>query len=701
VVPGVDQARTNAVQGPRSGIRLDTSHFAWTMARKSAILYPPAGTLGLLVLAEDDGTVSAVDPGTGAVAWQLQLEGPIVAPPVIAHGLVFVADSSKSLFALDAGTGTARWVASFGDLVSTAPVVSDDAAIAATEDGVLHEIGLRAGRELRTADVADVVTTPPALVGSLLVVADRSGGVTAFTLPRLNRAWSSRLTDTLSAGPVVADGLVVVAQTGGQLSAFAVEDGTLQWRAASPGDLPGPPAVASGTVVEVAGHFVVGRNLDDGHERWRQRIGPQVSAPPMIVGQQVVVVDDEATIHTFALSNGALGPERTLPAPDPATRIDTELPMSFVQGSLVVPSHNNGPWPFTIMYAFPTETAGIRRPDTGVLLSGEIRDVPTAPVTAPTLLDGHLLMAGAFPAGVYDVPPSGPAKTLLRSSSSVVSATLAGDLVLAQAGNDLEAVPRTGGSPRWRFPMGPPSPAQRPVVAGTVAVVPIFGKGLVGLDIGTGRVAWSRTFGGSVGRSSPLLLPDGNVAYAVGGLTVLDPTTGRVLWRVPDVNAFAPIASDEGSIFAEVLTSRGSVLAAVDAATGGVRWAKPFEVTIDTGPAARDGVVAAVDSANVLTVFDEATGARLWAVALRTAPNGDPVVVDGRVAVQEQGRIENIQQRDFRLSVWDARTGRLEAQWELPGSGFTRAGFGVSGDTLLAPGISSQSAIFLLRMRTR
>jgi outer membrane protein assembly factor BamB len=282
-----------------------------------------------------------------------------------------------------------------------------------------------------------------------------------------------------------------------------------------------------------------------------------------------------------------------------------------------------------------------------------------------------------------------------------VSAIPAGDIVLAQVGEELEAIPRAGGAPRWKFSTGLPSPAQHPVVVGQTAVAPIFGQGLVGLDLEAGKVRWTRSLAGSAGRSSPLVLSDGNVAYAVGGLSVLDPATGRIVWRIPDVNAFAPICSDGDSIFAEVLTSRGPVLAAVDAATGTVRWTKPFDVTINTGPAAGNGVVAAVDSANVLAVFDQDSGSKLWSVALRTAPNGDPIVAKGRVVLQEQGRFENIQQRDFRLSAWDARTGRLEAQWELPGSGFTQAGFGASGDTILAPGITTQSALFLLRMEER
>jgi len=398
------------------------------------------------------------------------------------------------------------------------------------------------------------------------------------------------------------------------------------------------------------------------------------------------------------LANGAPAGTVTLPSPDGTTNLDSGLPMSYVHGSLVVPTHDSGPWPFTILFAFPAGTGGRQPKAEGIRFEGEIRAVPTAPITAPALPDGHLVMAGAFPAGVYDIPPAGPPQTLLKSSGFVVSAVPAGDLVLAQENTTLEAIPRAGGPPAWTFTMGQPSPTVQPAVVGRTVVVPLVGKGLVGLDLQSGRVKWSTRFTGSVGLSSPLPLPGGKVAYAVGGLTVLDAATGTVQWHQPGINAVGRIAFDNGTIFAEALTGQAVALLAVDAASGKLRWLHPFNAPVGLGPSAGHGVVVATDTANVLTVFGQSDGSKLWSVPLRTSPNGEPAVVGDRVVVQEQGRSENVNQRDYRLSAFDAHTGQLEAQWELPGSGFTHAGFGASGDILVAPGITTQAAIFLLRM---
>jgi outer membrane protein assembly factor BamB len=270
--------------------------------------------------------------------------------------------------------------------------------------------------------------------------------------------------------------------------------------------------------------------------------------------------------------------------------------------------------------------------------------------------------------------------------------------VLVQDGATLLAVPRGGGAPAWTFKVGQPSPVVQPAVVGQTVVAPVLGQGLAGLDLQSGQVLWSKRLPGALGQSSPLALPGGKVAYAVGGLRVLDAANGRVEWHQPGIETFGRIAFDRGTIFAEAVTAQTAALVAIDATTGKLEWAQPFNPQAGLGPVAGDGVVVASDGSNVLAAFDQSDGSKIWSVPLRTAPNGDPVVVGDHVVVQEQGRSENANQRDYRLSAFDARSGHMGAQWELAGSGFTHAGFGAEGDTLTAPGIASGIAVYLLKM---
>jgi len=692
---GIDQARTDFV----SGARLDARHFAWTMSRKENALFSPVGRPGLMILGEDDGNLSATDPKSGQVLWQVRLDAPIVAQPVVAGSVVLVAAANKALYSMDVATGATRWVDTFPDVVSTTPVVGGGAILAITEDGTARVLDPGTGHQTSSVKLGAVVAGPAAVSENLAVVADDGGGLTAISLPDGKVRWTAGLTDILAenTGPVISGDQVIAVQAGGSIHAFSLSDGAVRWTNVSAGAINASPAAADGVLVAVAADHVEALGLSDGAERWRMAVGETVDVSPMVLGDTVAVLDVKAGLHLYDLASGAARGTEELPSPDPSVELSTDLPMSYVDGALVVPQHVAQKWPFNILLAFPAPSGGDGGFLGGVRLAGRVRIVPSTPGSPPVLRDGHLYVGSTF-GGAWDVAPAGPPVELV-SKAPAEFAVPTGDLVLVQVNEDLEAIPAGGGEPVWTRHMGSPSSAVRPMVIGQTVVVPLQGKGLEGLDLRTGDREWSYPTGRPVGISTPLALPDGRVMYAVGSLVVLDPRNGRVSWEKPGFNAIGQVAFSDGTIYAEVLGPKGFELLAVDAGSGKIRWEVPFDVALGVGPGAGDGVVAAVDRGGTLAVYDQHTGEQLWSVPLRTASNGNPVVMDGKVAVQEQGRFEDVQQRDFRVDVFDARTGRMAAEWEFAGSGFPGlASFSAQGDLLLVPAISFGAAEFLVRM---
>jgi outer membrane protein assembly factor BamB len=691
----IDQARTGFV----SGARLDARHFAWTMSRKENALFSPVGRPGLMILAEDDGNLSATDPESGQVLWQVRLEAPIVAQPVVAGSVVLAAAANKALYSMDVATGATRWVDTFPDVVSTTPVVGGGAILTITEDGTARVLDPETGHQTSSVKLGAMVAGPPAASGNLAVVADDGGGLTAISLPEGTVLWTAGLTDTLAenTGPVISGDEVIAVQAGGSIHAFSLSDGAVRWTNVSAGAINASPAAAGGLLVAVAADHVEALSLSDGDERWRVAVGEAVDVSPMVLGDTMAVLDVKGGLHLYDLGTGTDRGTEEIPSPDPSVEMSTDLPMSYVDGALVVPQHIAQKWPFNILLAFPAPSGGDGDFLGGVRLAGRVRIVPSTPGSPPVLENGHLYVGSTF-GGAWDVPPTGPPVELV-SKAPAQFAVPAGDLVLVQVNEDLEAIPAGGGEPVWTHHMGTPSPAVRPVVIGRTVVVPVQGKGLEGLDLPTGDREWSHPTGNPIGISTPIALPDGRVAYGVGSLVVLDPRNGKVSWEKAGFNAIGPVAFSDGAIYAEVLGPKGFELLAVEAGSGRIRWEVPFDVALGAGPGAGDGVVAAVDRSGTLAVYDQATGHQIWSVPLRTVSNGNPVVVDGKVVVQEQGRFEDVQQRDFRVDVFDAHTGRMAAEWEFAGSGFPGlASFGAQGDLLLMPAISLGPAEFLVRM---
>jgi outer membrane protein assembly factor BamB len=289
-------------------------------------------------------------------------------------------------------------------------------------------------------------------------------------------------------------------------------------------------------------------------------------------------------------------------------------------------------------------------------------------------------------------PSASPTRTLFRTGSIPSYAIAAGDRVITQVGSEVLGVPVHGGTP-WATQGSriPTLPAVVPATGGNpaVVVIPDSKAGLTGVDASTGKRLWGPVAKPAVaGFGSPIVLPDGTVAWGGGGLTVVDPATGRVLRRTTAVTPFATLAADGGDLYGVVLAGSKFALAGFDAATLKPVWANEFQPgaiggAIPIAPGAGDGVVAAVDSTNVLRVFDGATGRERWSLRLRMTPNSPPVVSRGRVYVEEPGLGEDIDQHEHRITVLDAHTGAFEASWAIPGVSFAAGSFDLSRDRVL------------------
>ncbi|MFL5799804.1 MAG: PQQ-binding-like beta-propeller repeat protein [Actinomycetota bacterium] len=698
---------TSAVDAGHSGFvpgaRLSTDHLAWTIARRGEVLYPPVSVGDDVILAEDDGTVSSTNVRTGAVNWQVGLAGPIVASPVVAGGLVLVADSHKALWALDASGGTTRWAIDLPDVVSAAPAVAGQTIVVPTDDLTVRGIDLATGAQAWTKTSSALVVAPPVVAGDLVVVGDQVGNLTALH-PDGSVAWTDSSIPSFSGGTTVLGGLaaggdtVVVSTDGSAVFAYDAATGHIRWRAQSSSTVDRPVAVAGDRVVVASDSSVEVHDGRSGHLAWRRHT-ETTFAPPMVLGDTVAVLQTNSRLLLFVLGTGT---ERvvSIGAPGAASDQDTKLPMAWAAGSLVVPTHDLGAWPSTILQAFPAGTGGGGGMGLGVRPAGEPYVFGSVPLGPASLQGRTLYVTGTAASGnsnvdqLYEVRPRTGVKSstrvLYRSNASLGYALAAGDTVVTQAGMQILGVSVSGGRP-WVARGAQLLPGTQPIVAGGTVLVPDTQSGLSGIDASTGKQAWPTIpLPGAGGLGSPVELPDGDVAWGVGGLTVLDPRTGRVVAQRKGVAATATLAQDAGRLFGLVAVGTKSAIAGFEARTLDPQWARPFTPAAEFGlitlaPAAGNGVVVAVDSGNVIHGFDEASGKELWSVPLGMMPNTPPIVWQGRVYVEEPGLPENLDQHEHRITVLDARTGAFEGQWEPAGVSFFGGAFGLTGDRLVIP----------------
>jgi outer membrane protein assembly factor BamB len=192
----------------------------------------------LAVVGSNDGTVTAVDVGTGTVAWTADAGGVLDQPLAAGRDLVLAPvrgddTIAAGLLALDAADGAEAWryAPPTSAVVAGSPAIADDAAYTAFSDGSVHAVDLGDGTErwrVRTNQIAALA--PPALSGDLVVVVDLAGQVYAFDAATGERTWDhARNVPVFHPAPVAVGGYVVIGTIEGQVVAFDAADGDAVW----------------------------------------------------------------------------------------------------------------------------------------------------------------------------------------------------------------------------------------------------------------------------------------------------------------------------------------------------------------------------------------------------------------------------------------------------------------------------------------
>jgi outer membrane protein assembly factor BamB/predicted phosphodiesterase len=160
---------------------------------------PPLVTDDLVVFADGQGTLHAIDLATGAPRWTSVLydaEGHLSEPPMgapVVHGQLGVWPTPRGVFAVDLQSGAKRWWVEGGPSVLRALPYSlvthgfmgglaldGELVWAGGVDGQLRALSLADGGTVVALDLGSPILTAPALSDDLLVVLTYDGAVRAF-----------------------------------------------------------------------------------------------------------------------------------------------------------------------------------------------------------------------------------------------------------------------------------------------------------------------------------------------------------------------------------------------------------------------------------------------------------------------------------------------------------------------------------------
>ncbi len=214
-----------------------------------------------LVVGTGEGVLVSLNKVTGAFLGRAVLGEELVTTPQVVRGVdetvwAFVGSSGESVFAVDLGLGQKLWRAHrdaptpFSAHGFATPVVTDSAVYVAFADGFVEARELTTGKQLweqRISPRDDLVDVDAlAFDGVRLFAASSSGGVFAIDPVHGGTLWRGELR---GAARLCVDGARLYAVAPGLVRAFRTGDGAKLWSYVSGERMGGTPVVVGDTVM--------------------------------------------------------------------------------------------------------------------------------------------------------------------------------------------------------------------------------------------------------------------------------------------------------------------------------------------------------------------------------------------------------------------------------------------------------------------
>jgi outer membrane protein assembly factor BamB len=205
---------------------------------------------GNVVLPGLERPLTAYNAATGASVKSYGTAGQYTGAVTAAGGLLYVADESGTLHALQAGSGEPVWntaVLRDADVPGTGLVVADGALYLGSDSGTLYCVDAATGTKKWSYSAGRALGSNPAVGSGMAYVCDDDGNLHAVATSNGKLKWSHPSAAGGDAGPAVAAGKVYLS-TGLALQALDATSGDALWSYTPPGTggVISTPAVADG-----------------------------------------------------------------------------------------------------------------------------------------------------------------------------------------------------------------------------------------------------------------------------------------------------------------------------------------------------------------------------------------------------------------------------------------------------------------------
>ncbi len=271
--------------------------------RPQAFYGAPAVGQELVYVGGYDGTVYALERGSGQLRWRYKTGGPIIGGLALdpVSRLLLVPSDDGRLYGLDAQEGTLRpgWPFRAGKGIWSRPVIVGDTVYVGSLDGQVYALDIATGQERWHLDLGAGVASDLALADGLLLVGLTDRRLYAVDARAGSLAWKTpfRADNWFWAQPLPQGDVVYAPNLDGRIYALALADGSTRWVFPTPErpalePVRARPLLAGGVLVVVdRGGNVYGLDPASGQPRWGPvALGDIVLADPLAMDGRVLVM---------------------------------------------------------------------------------------------------------------------------------------------------------------------------------------------------------------------------------------------------------------------------------------------------------------------------------------------------------------------------------------------------------------------------
>ena len=229
-------------EGTLSSISLKSGEKEWSIELNFLASGTAAG-FGILVVADVDGNVIALDQKDGSQLWSTNVKGEILSKSVIDTQIVVVKSGSGELIGLNRVTGEIEW--SYRSKLppltvrgSSSPVLSDDKIFVSFDNGRLGVFDINSGFPLwdgaisyasGTSELDNLIDgdSSPVIEGGLVYTTNYQGNLNIFDIAQKRSVWTSETSSFYS--PVIMRGLLIVADANSTIKSFSLSSLEESW----------------------------------------------------------------------------------------------------------------------------------------------------------------------------------------------------------------------------------------------------------------------------------------------------------------------------------------------------------------------------------------------------------------------------------------------------------------------------------------